>query len=308
MKKINYHILGASGHIGSKLIRNIPCANDAEITINCIDDMRTQRFCSYFSLPDNYSYKHYFCDARDYIEKTNFLEDDIIINLAAITDAESSVGKEDELKRNNLGIVECLVNNKKLNNIKKIFFSSTSVYGSQDKLVDENCNELVPQSPYASSKIDEENTILGSNTSNYIIFRFGTIFGHAPGIRFHTAVNKFCFQASYGMHLTVWRSAINQKRPYLDIDDAISAINFFIDKGLDNQIYNVVTHNLSVQQIIDEISLSVTDLQVDLVDSKIMNQLSYEVDDSKIREKGFTPSGNLKNKITETIQILTSHR
>ncbi len=167
---------------------------------------------------------------------------------------------------------------------------------------------MVPQSPYASSKIEEEDTILSSNSSNYIIFRFGTIFGYAPGIRFHTAVNKFCFQASYGMHLSVWKSAINQKRPYLDIDDAISAINFFIDKGLDNQIYNVVTHNLSVQQIIDEISLSVTDLQVDLVDSKIMNQLSYEVDDSKIRKKGFIPSGNLKNKITETIKILTSHR
>lgn len=308
MKQLKYHILGASGHIGSKLIRNISKLNSSDITINCVDDMRTQRFCSYFNLPTEYNYNHYFCSADDYINSSTFEDDDIIINLAAITDAESSVGNDDVVRKNNLGIVKSIVNNPKLKNIRKIFFSSTSVYGSQEEVVDETCSELVPQSPYASSKIEEEEVILNSESSNYVVFRFGTIFGYAPGIRFHTAVNKFCFQAAYNYPLTVWKSALNQKRPYLDIDDAIGAINFFVENGLDNQVYNVVTHNLSVKNIIDEIKKTIQNVHVDYVDSKIMNQLSYEVDDTKIRNKGFVSSGNLEDKIFETLQILSCQK
>jgi hypothetical protein len=44
-------------------------------------------------------------------------------------------------------------------------------------------------------------------------FRFGTIFATAQGMRFHTAVNKFCFQAVMGQNLTVWSTALDQNHP-----------------------------------------------------------------------------------------------
>ena len=47
--------------------------------------------------------------------------------------------------------------------------------------------------------------------------RFGTIFGASPGMRFHTAVNKFCWQAVMGQPITVWSTAYDQKRPYLEV-------------------------------------------------------------------------------------------
>ena len=68
--------------------------------------------------------------------------------------------------------------------------SSTSVYGKQTDLVDENCEEkyLKPQSPYADIKLIEEK-MLKKNSKNlkYNTFRFGTISGVSKGIRFHTA-------------------------------------------------------------------------------------------------------------------------
>ena len=57
-----------------------------------------------------------------------------------------------------------------------------------------------------------------------IIFRFGTIYGPSEGMRFHTAVNKFCWQAAMGQPITVWKSAYEQSRPYLDLNDASRAI------------------------------------------------------------------------------------
>ena len=58
---------------------------------------------------------------------------------------------------------------------------------------------LHPQSPYARCKLKEENYIKKIFKSKQIndkfnILRFGTIFGYSPGMRFHTAVNKFCWQ------------------------------------------------------------------------------------------------------------------
>ena len=46
----------------------------------------------------------------------------------------------------------------------------------------------------------------------FIILRFGTIYGVSSGMRFHTAVNKFCYQAAFNKPLTVWKTALNQKK------------------------------------------------------------------------------------------------
>ena len=54
----------------------------------------------------------------------------------------------------------------------------------------------------------------------YNTFRFGTIAGVSKGIRFHTAVNKFCFNAALDKDINVYKTALNQYRPYLTLRDA----------------------------------------------------------------------------------------
>jgi nucleoside-diphosphate-sugar epimerase len=84
-----------------------------------------------------------------------------------------------------------------------------------------------------------------------LILRFGTIVGFSYGMRFHTAVNKFCYQASVGLPLSVWKTSMNQKRPYLGLTDACRSIEFFLkQKNFDGQTYNVLSKNLSVKDII----------------------------------------------------------
>ena len=138
-----------------------------------------------------------------------------------------------------------------------------------------------------------------------VLFRFGTIFGTSPGMRFHTAVNKFCWQAVLGVPITVWSTAYDQKRPYLDLSDAIRAIAFFIQSDLFNgRIYNVVTKNFTVRQIVDTVRGFVPNLKMIYVDSPIMNQLSYEVSCDRILHEGFAFSGDIQTGIGETIALL----
>jgi nucleoside-diphosphate-sugar epimerase len=124
-------------------------------------------------------------------------------------------------------------------------------------------------------------------------------------MRFHTAVNKFCWQAVLGQSITVWRTARHQKRPYLDLNDALAAMRFVIKRDLfDNRIYNVVTENLTVNDILEHINRHLPKLKIKYVDVKIMNQLSYCVSNGRFKESGFKFKGNIEKGIAETIILL----
>jgi UDP-glucose 4-epimerase len=108
-----------------------------------------------------------------------------------------------------------------------------------------------------------------------------------------------------GQPITVWRTAYDQKRPYLDLADASRALSFLIRNDLfDGRIYNVLTQNATVREIVDMISEFVPGLRVTFVDSQIMNQLSYMVSSDRLVGQGFTFTGDLRKGIGETIARL----
>jgi nucleoside-diphosphate-sugar epimerase len=72
----------------------------------------------------------------------------------------------------------------------------------------------------------------------------------------------------------------------------------------DNQIYNVLTTNVTVQEIVDLIQVHIPGVEVSLVDSQIMNQLSYIVSNEKFKQLGFDYQGKLTQGIADTIQLI----
>lgn len=304
-------VTGAIGHIGSYLVRDLSVQfPGAEIVM--IDNMLTQRFTSLFNLPTVGRYRFIEADVTR-IDLLPLLKDaHVVIHLAAITDAAGSFDKADLLEANNYQATEKVALACAYTGTRLIALSSTSVYGTQNEVVAEDCTqeELQPQSPYAITKLKEEQLITQlceSSGLKAISCRFGTIFGASPGMRFHTAVNKFCWQAVMGQPITVWSTAYDQKRPYLDLFDAARAITFIIRKDLfDGRIYNVLTDNATVRQIVKDIREFVPDLQVSFVESKIMNQLSYEVSCERFVKEGFIFAGDFRRGIGETIGLLRS--
>lgn len=302
-------VTGAIGHIGSYVVRDLAVQfPGAEIVM--IDNMMTQRFPSLFNLPALGRYRFIEADVTTTDLRPVFQNAHIVVHLAAITDAAGSFDKAAQLEANNyqatVKVAEaCLDSGARL-----IAPSSTSVYGTQNEVVAEDCSpdELKPQSPYAITKLKEEQLIAqlcAEKGLKAISCRFGTIFGASLGMRFHTAVNKFCWQAAMGQPITVWSTAYDQKRPYLDLFDASRAIAFIIRKDLfDGRIYNVLTHNATVRQVVDTVREFVGGLHVTFVDSKIMNQLSYEVSCERFLSEGFRFAGDLRRGIGETIALL----
>ena len=306
-------VTGAIGHIGSYVIRDLGIQfPSAKIVM--IDNMMTQRFPSLFNLPAVGNFHFIEGDVTDMDLNAVFSDTNVVIHLAAITDAAGSFDRAEELEANNYQSTVKVANACVETGASLIALSSTSVYGTQNDIVDEDCSEeeLQPQSPYATTKLKEEELITKlckDKGLKAIHCRFGTIFGASAGMRFHTAVNKFCWQAAMGQPISVWSTAYDQKRPYLDLFDASRAISFIIENDIfDGRVYNVLTNNSTVREVVDVIREFIPDLEVGFVDNKIMKQLSYEVLDNRFKSHGFVPAGSLKRGIGETIALLKQGR
>ena len=302
-------ITGGLGHIGSRLIRELPIVFPG-MGVVIVDNLATQRYVSLLNLPSTVKYLFVQGDVTQMDLVPVFADADVVIHLAALTDPGASFDHPKTMEQVNYVATQRVAQACVTAGVPLIHASSTSVYGTEEDSVDEYCGPggISPQSPYAEIKRKEElfveDLCRGGNLRG-MSFRFGTIFGVSPGMRFHTAVNKFCWQAAMGQPLSIWKTAYDQIRPYLDLSDAVRAVQFVIHNQLfDGGIYNAVTLNASVRDVVDTIGRYIPNLKIELVDSHIMNTLSYEVLNTRLGQHGFLFRGRLDEAVRETLHQL----
>ena len=296
-------ITGGLGHIGSYLLENIDKIKFIK-KIYIIDNLSTNRYCSLFNLPKT-NKKIYFYQNDLSLKNAlkNFKKVDVVLNLASLTDAEGSLKINNKIYRNNLGIFDNILRYCKKNSSKLIHISSTSVYGEQRGLVDENCKKLKPKSPYAEIKVKEEN-ILKENKIRFVSYRFGTISGVSKGMRFHTAINKFCLYSVLGKPLPIWKSMMNKPRPYLSLRDAFKVIKFTIENNFfNNETFNILSENLTLKKIIGYFKKYKKTIKIKYEKSKLVNQYSYRVSNEKFTRKALLLKSNIYHDIKFTLKM-----
>ena len=296
-------ITGGLGHIGSYLLENIDKIKFIK-KIYIIDNLSTNRYCSLFNLPKT-NKKIYFYQNDLSLKNAlkNFKKVDVVLNLASLTDAEGSLKIKNKIYRNNLGIFDNILRYCKKNSSKLIHISSTSVYGEQRGLVDENCKKLKPKSPYAEIKVKEEN-ILKKNKIKFVSYRFGTISGVSKGMRFHTAINKFCLYSVLGKPLPIWKSMMNKPRPYLSLRDAFKVIKFTIENNFfNNETFNILSENLTLKKIIGYFKKYKKTIKIKYEKSKLVNQYSYRVSNEKFTRKALLLKSNIYHDIKFTLKM-----
>ena len=304
---MNLLVTGSCGHIGSYVAENIFKLKKIKKTI-LVDNLSSTHLQSLFNSKKKNNLKFLLRDLRKKDSLKNIKNIDYVIHLASMTNAAISFQKKKEMYKNNIDCMKNVINFCIKNKSKLIHISSTSVYGKQTDIVDENCEKkyLKPQSPYADIKLIEEKMLKKvKNKMKYITFRFGTISGKSKGMRFHTAVNKFCLDASLNQPITVYKTALFQYRPYLSLKDAFKLFKFTIDKDLfKNDVFNALSENCTVSQIIEKIKRFKKKVKIKFISSKIMNQLSYHVDKSKLTKEGILLNNKIENDIKDTINTL----
>src|SRR6185295_5173076 len=144
-------VTGALGHIGSRLIRELPRAlPGAEIVL--LDNLATERYASLFDLPEHGRYEFVEADVLDADLGRVFRGADAVIHLAALT----NVARTDlhaRMKQVNVEGTARVARACAATGAALLFPSTTSVYGVHG-VVDEDCRDLRPQSHYAAWKLE----------------------------------------------------------------------------------------------------------------------------------------------------------
>lgn len=310
-------VTGGCGYIGSKLIRDL--ATDrrfAGSTIRIIDNMMRERYVAIMDLPTQGHFEFLEGDIRkdEDLEKA-FRDVDMVVDLAGITNAPISFERKELTFEVNVNGGRKVVEYAVKAGVERFVYSSTaSVYGPTRGFADEMylCK---PISPYGESKLQAEKACLEASKErglNATVLRLGTVCGYSIGMRFDTVVDRFAYLACVGMPLTVWESAQNEKRPYLHIADSSDALVFALSRpDMNGEIYNVVGENASINRITSAIRTELPDTRVIVTPTPNLNQVSYELDGSKIENLGFKTKHTLEEgvkEIVERFQALIANR
>lgn len=293
-------ITGGLGYIGSSLTENL---KGYDITV--VDNLYTQRYCSLFNRKQDFIFieKDFNYLTIEFLQQFNY-----VIHLAAIVDAANSDKQRKIVEQINSQDTLAFIYKCRQANIKLIFPSSTSVYGTSTDIVYEDDNSVLnPQSPYAESKIFIENSMKKITDLQYIVLRFGTVCGISKGMRFQTCINKFCYQAVFNQPLTVWEQNLKLVRPYLSLKDLNKTIQFILDENwekFNGKTYNILTINSSLEDIIDSVRTNEPSLTIHQVDCPLLNQFSYHVSSNKIKQEGLEFNGDIHTDIKEIINLL----
>lgn len=97
-KKNNLTITGSLGHIGSYLIHNkdfIKCFKN----IYLIDNFSAERYVSLFNLPKSTKFSFFNIDLPNHLLRNIIKKSDVVLHLAATTNAEASVNLRGKQKK-----------------------------------------------------------------------------------------------------------------------------------------------------------------------------------------------------------------
>jgi UDP-glucose 4-epimerase len=301
-------VTGGSGYIGSLLIRVLPFERGFEgEVVRILDNMAGDKYFSLFDLPEGARYEFLLGDLTKPEDLRRALVDvDLVFDLAGITSVPLSYKMSEETKRVNVEGARNLLEVAVSSGVRKVVYaSSAAVYGDVNGLVDES-HPCRPASPYAESKLLAEQLYLEAHRERGLgvaVLRFGTVYGYAPGMRFDTVVNRFAFLAAVGSPLTVWRGAESALRPYLYVGDAVSALILAARREEANGgVFNVVTENAALSDVIAAVKEVVPDCVVQYVEPPYQQQVSYGLVDSRIRSLGYEPRGSLRLGVREVVE------
>lgn len=301
--KKNILITGGAGFIGSHLIDYLMTTKEYSIT--CVDNFDT------FYNPDlkrkniqlhlgNTDFKLVEADItdKDLISKLDNTYD-IVVHLAAKAGVRPSIKNPVLYQHVNVVGLQNILEMARLKSVKQfVFGSSSSVYGVNPNIPwKESDKELMPISPYASSKIAGEwlgktyNQLYGMR---FIALRFFTVYG--PRQRPDLAINNFTYKIINGESINFFGDG-STLRDYTFVKDTVAGIvSAMLYSRSDFEIINLGNNN--------PVTLSelVSSLEKILGRKAILNKLPEQPGDVPVTYADISKAHRLLNYLPQTKQ------
>jgi len=186
-----------------------------------------------------------------------------------------------------------------------VFMSTCSVYGAQDK----ELNEASPTNPlslYAETKLNAEKFLKHKNA---IIFRLGTLFGVGDlysRIRLDLVVNILTVKAHLEGRIGVFGG--DQFRPLLHVKDVARAVLMNLEtqhKG----VFNLARQNVRISDLAYQVRMHFPDMVIETSDMPFQDTRNYRVSAKKADEVfGFKSIHSIDEGIGELKYLVETKR
>ena len=286
-------IVGGAGYVGG-VVTDLLIRNKFDVTVydSLLYEDQYMKDCSFI-----------LGDVRDQIKLTSLLDkfDSIVWIAALVGDGACNIDPKltDEI---NFKSVQFLSQNY---NGRIVFFSTCSVYGAQNELLNEN-SPVNPLSLYASTKLKAENVLKNNNA---IIFRLGTLFGISDQfarLRMDLVVNTLTAKAFIENKINVFGG--EQYRPLLHVKDAAKAIYGAITSK-EVGVFNLSLDNFKIIEIANSIKAHFPGLEILIEDIPFQDTRNYRVNNSKsLNLLNFKADISLLDGIIEIKRLLLETR
>jgi len=227
---------------------------------------------------------------------------DSVVWLAAIVGDGACALNPDIATVINQGSVEWLVQNY---DGRIVFISTCSVYGAQDKELEEE-SPTNPLSVYAATKLAAEKAL---GRKNAIIFRLGTLFGVGDlfsRIRLDLVVNTLVVRAAIDGVIRVFGG--DQFRPLLHVRDAARAVIANLETSYTG-VFNLNKQNVRIIDLAYQVRNHFPDIEIERTEMNFQDARNYRVQSEKAaRVFGFQPVESIDRGIEEVKELVVNGR
>ena len=249
-------ITGGAGYVGTELAYRLAARTDIEqvVVYDNLARGNYNLFIGHRKFPEN---KVTFVkgDLLDTRRLRSCLQGiDVVYHLAAkVTKPYSDHNPHLMEQVNHWGTAEVVYAVEQSDVSRLIYVSSSSVYGTSEQ----EMHTGVPPHPatyYGISKLrGEEHVERLQQKKHALIVRTANVYGYSKSMRFDARINRLMFQAAAGEKLTVSGSG-SQVRSYIHIDATTDCLEALLDADLPSDVYDLVTRNLSIQEILEGVT------------------------------------------------------
>lgn len=306
-------ITGGAGFIGSHLAGKLLAAGKKVV---CVDNFELGKKENVEKYLDNPHFKLVELDVSNVDALSELLKQEEIervYHLAANSDIQKSARIPGVDFTNTFSTTYAVVEGMRRNDIKKLFFASTSaVYGNKSGVnLTENIGSLSPISYYGGAKLASEAFISSyayMNEMEVLVFRFPNVIG--PNLT-HGVIFDFIRKLQNNPAELEILGDGTQCKPYLYVLDLVDAIiEFSLKQGKGVEVYNIgVETATTVKEIADMVcsKLGLKNVTYKYTGGNVGwkgDVPAFQYDLSKIYATGWRPAHNSNESVQATLDSL----
>jgi len=308
-----YLITGGAGFIGSNFIHYLLRNYDDVRVINLdkltyagnLDNLRDVE-----NDPRYRFVKGDICDAE--VVDPLVKEADVVINFAAESHVDRSIGKPDDFIRTDVYGTFVLLEAARKHGVEKfIQISTDEVYGSTLKGSFKETDPLMPSSPYSASKAGADRLAYSYYVTYglpVVITRCSNNFG--PYQYPEKLIPLFVTNALENKKLPIYGDGKNV-RDWIFVEDHCHAIDVIFQKGKDGEVYNIGAGNektnLEITHFILDFLKKPRDLMT-FVPDRLGHDRRYSLNWDKLKALGWTPRHSFEEAMEITIRWYVDNR